>query len=342
MAIPQRTMGTRGPLVGALGLGCLSLTGQYGERPDDAVALRTVQEGLDAGVTLLDTADAYGPFINEEFVGRAIRGRRDEVQVATKFGVTGTAGSTAEAIRGDAEWARRSCDASLRRLAVDVIDIYYLHRPDPKVPIEETIGAMAELVDQGKIRHIGVCEPSAETLRRAHAVHPLVAVQSEWSLWTREIEFEVLPEARRLGIGIVPFAPLGRGFLTGQIRSLDDIPPDDSRRTMPRFQSPYFERNLAIVEAVEGLAETIGCTPAQLAIAWLLHQGGDVIPIPGADRPSHVTENCGAISISLRPQELAAISEALPVAAGVGDRYSDMSWSAGDTPPADERGGATP
>jgi len=338
--IPRKRLGARGPIVGALGLGCVNLTGLYGERVDRPTAISAVNDAIDVGMTLFDTADSYGAnHANEIFVGEAIASRRDEVAVSTKFGVLSgessvgtTTGGIRDAVRGDYEYVRSSCEASLKRLGVEAIDVYYLHRPDPKVPIEETVGAMGELVEQGKVRHVGLCEPSAATLRRAHATYPITALQSEWSLFTRDIETAVLPVARELGVGIVPFAPLGRGFLTGKIKSLDDLPSDDARRSMPRFENQNFERNLAIVDEISAVAAEKGCTPAQVALAWLCAQGQGVVPIPGSDRPELVAENAASTFVDLTTQDLARIDLTIPRGAAVGDRYSDMSWAEADTP----------
>ncbi|WP_066285409.1 aldo/keto reductase [Arthrobacter sp. B6] len=328
-----RRIGARGPAVGALGLGCLNLTGQYGEPVGTATARAAVDAAIEHGMTLFDTADSYGTdHANELFVGEVIAGRRNEVTLSTKFGVVAMAENTADAIRGDRPYVKSSCEASLRRLGVDHIDLYYLHRPDPKVPIEETVGAMGELVEAGKVRWIGICEASAETIRRAHRTHELSAVQSEWSLFSRDIESEVIPVAKELGISVVPFAPLGRGFLTGAIASLADLPPDDSRRRMPRFQEENFNRNLEIVRIVREIAGEKGCSPAQIALAWLLAQGDHVVPIPGSDRPELVAENAASVELVLSQADLDRIEDLLPVGTTAGNRYWDMSWAEGQTP----------
>jgi aryl-alcohol dehydrogenase-like predicted oxidoreductase len=328
-----RRIGNRGPVVGALGLGCLNLTGQYGEPVGVATARATVDAAIEHGMTLFDTADSYGiDNANELFVGEVISGRRNEVTLSTKFGVVEMAEHTGDAIRGDAPYVRSSCDASLRRLGVDHIDLYYLHRPDPKVPIEETVGAMGELVEAGKVRWLGICEASAETIRRAHRTHELSAIQSEWSLFSRDIETEVIPVVKELGIGVVPFAPLGRGFLTGAISSLADIPPGDSRRRMPRFQEDNFNRNLEILRIIRDIAAEKACTPAQVALAWLLAQGDYVVPIPGSDRPELVAENAASADLVLLQEDLDRMDHLLPVGSTAGNRYWDMSWADGETP----------
>jgi aryl-alcohol dehydrogenase-like predicted oxidoreductase len=282
---------------------------------DEAGSIATIHRALDLGVTLLDTADVYGAGANEELVGRAIRGRRDEVVLATKFGL----GDPDRRPRGDAAYVEQALDASLRRLGVDHVDLYYQHRVDPDVPIEETVGAMAELVAAGKVRHLGLSEASAATIRRAHAVHPISALQSEWSLWTRDIEAEIAPTCRELGIGIVPFSPLGRGFLTGRVTSVADLAEDDMRRGLPRFAEENFARNTAIVDALRALAAERGVTAGQLALAWLHHQGEHVVPIPGTKRVRYLEENAAAADLELSAEELRAIEDAAPAVAG--DRY---------------------
>jgi len=296
----------------------------YGPR-DDAQSVAVIHRALELGVTLLDTADMYGPFVNEQLVGRAIAGRRDAVVLATKFGIVRDEAGGRRGIRGDADYVRSSCEASLRRLGVDHIDLYYQHRIDLQVPVEETWGAMAELVTAGQVRHLGISEASAATIRRAHAVHPITAVQTEWSLWSRDIEDEILPAARELGIGIVPYSPLGRGFLSGAIRSADDFAPDDFRRTAPRFMGENLQRNLELVTRVEELAAAKGATSGQLALAWLLAQGDDVVPIPGTKRIGYLEENLGALEVELTAADLRAIEELAPVGIAAGDRYADMS-----------------
>jgi aryl-alcohol dehydrogenase-like predicted oxidoreductase len=322
---PTRSLGRTGLTVSPLGLGCMGMSDFYGARDDDE-SVATIRRALDLGVTFLDTSDMYGPFTNEQLVGRAIKGRRDGVTVATKFGIERSADDPKRrAVRGDAAYVRAACDASLRRLDVDVIDLYYVHRTDPKTPIEETVGAMSELVTQGKVRHLGLSEAAADTLRRACAVHPIAALQSEWSLWSRDLEAEMVPFARQLGVGNVPYSPLGRGFLTGQITSLDDFAADDFRRYNPRFMGDNFAKNLELVEQVRKLAAEKGCTPGQLALAWVLAQGDDVVPIPGTKRVHYLEENVGALDVELTVGDLATIDAAFPTDAAAGDRYPDMS-----------------
>jgi aryl-alcohol dehydrogenase-like predicted oxidoreductase len=319
-----RRLGRAGLEVSALGLGCMGMSEFYGPR-DDAQSVAVIHRALELGVTLLDTADMYGPFVNEQLVGRAIAGRRDEVVVATKFGNARGEHGERLGVRGDAEYVRACCEASLRRLGVEHIDLYYQHRVDVEVPIEETWGALAELVAAGKVRHLGISEASAESIRRANAVHPITALQSEWSLWSRDLEDEIIPMARELGIGLVPYSPLGRGFLTGEIRSIDDLAADDFRRHSPRFTGANFARNLALVTRVQELAGERGCTPGQLALAWLLHQGDDVAPIPGTKRTAYLEENVGALDVTLTDEDLRQIEQAAPIGIAAGDRYADMS-----------------
>jgi aryl-alcohol dehydrogenase-like predicted oxidoreductase len=296
----------------------------YGSTDEDE-GIATIQRALELGVTFLDTADMYGPFTNERLVGRAIAGRRDEVQLATKFGnVRGSDGGRL-GIRGDAAYVHEACDASLERLGVDTIDLYYQHRVDKSVEIEETVGAMAELVEAGKVRFIGLSEASPETIRRAHAVHPITALQTEYSLWSRDPEDSILPTVRELGIGFVAYSPLGRGFLSGRFRSPSDFPDDDFRRHHPRFQGENFDRNMKLVERVEELAAEKGVTAGQLALAWVLHRGEDLVPIPGTKRVRYLEENAGAASIELSEDELAQLDEIAPAGVAAGDRYADMS-----------------
>ncbi|GAB7031776.1 aldo/keto reductase [Streptomyces sp. NPDC021749] len=319
--IPTRRLGELE--VSAQGLGCMGMSHGYGES-DDAQSIATINRALDLGVTFLDTSDFYGAGHNEELIGRAIAGRRDEVVLATKFGFANRLGEPT-AIRGDAAYVRQACDASLRRLGVDHIDLYYQHRVDPEVPIEETVGAMAELVAAGKVRHLGLSEASAATLRRAHAVHPIAALQSEWSLWTRDLEQEVAPVCRELGIGLVPFSPLGRGFLTGRYTSVEGLAETDVRRTQPRFADGNLEQNLAIVEKLNELAAQKGVTAGQLALAWVQHRGDDVVPIPGTRRQKYLEENVAALAIELSTEDLAAIDAAAPAGRVAGTRYDEVS-----------------
>ena len=319
-----RRLGRAGLEVSALGLGCMGMSEFYGPA-DDAQSIAVIQRALELGVTFLDTADMYGPFVNEQLVGRAIAGHRDEVVLATKFGNSRGENGERLGIRGDADYVRQCAEASLRRLGVDHIDLYYQHRVDDKVPIEETWGALAELVAAGKVRHLGISEAAPATIRRANAVHPITALQSEWSLWSRDIEQEIVPTARELGIGIVPYSPLGRGFLTGEITSVDGLADDDFRRHSPRFAGENLTRNLDIVASVRALAQEKGCTPGQLALAWLLHQGEDVAPIPGTRRIAYLEQNAGAVEVALSAADLAAIEQIAPVGAAAGERYADMS-----------------
>jgi aryl-alcohol dehydrogenase-like predicted oxidoreductase len=314
-------LGTTGPTVSALGLGCMGMSEFYGAA-DEGEAIATIHRALELGVTLLDTADAYGPHTNERLVGKAIAGRRDEVVLATKFGlVRDPENSRARGLNGTPDYVRSSCEGSLERLGVDHIDLYYLHRVDPATPIEETVGAMAGLVQDGKVRHIGLSEAGPETLRRASAVHPIAALQTEYSLWSRDPEDEILPTARELGIGFVAYSPLGRGFLSGQIQSPEDLGPDDFRRFSPRFQGENFQRNLELVRAVQEIAADKGCTPSQLALAWVLAQGDDIVPIPGTKRRGYLEENMAALDVELTPGDLERIEAAVPRA--VGDRYDE-------------------
>ena len=319
-----RTLGSQGLEASEQGLGCMGMSEFYGETDEDE-AVATIHRALDLGVNFLDTADVYGPFTNERLVGRAIADRRDTVILATKFGnVRGLDGERL-GVRGDAGYVHEACEASLQRLGVEHIDLYYQHRVDRDVPIEETMGAMAELVEQGKVRYLGLSEASAETLRRAHRVHPISALQTEYSLWTRDVEQRILPATRELGIGFVAYSPLGRGFLSGRFRSPEDIPEDDFRRHNPRFEGENFERNLAIVDRVRELADEKAVTVAQLALAWVHHQGEDIVPIPGTKRRSYLEDNVAATSIELTRDDLERLDEAAPPGVTAGDRYADMT-----------------
>ena len=319
-----RKLGTQGLEVSALGLGCMGMSEFYSGR-NEQEAIATIHRALEIGVTLLDTADMYGLGDNEELVGKAIADRRDRVILATKFGVLRGEDASFQGVNGKPEYVHQSCDASLQRLGIDTIDLYYLHRVDPEVPIEDTVGAMAELVQQGKVRYLGLSEAAPATIRRAQAVHPISALQTEYSLWSREPEDEILPTVRQLGIGFVAYSPLGRGFLSGQFKSPDDFPQDDYRRHSPRFQGENFNKNLAVVEQVEEIAKAKGVTPSQLAIAWLLAQGNDIVPIPGTKRRKYLEENVAAADITLTPEELKQIEAAAPQGVTLGDRYPNMS-----------------
>jgi aryl-alcohol dehydrogenase-like predicted oxidoreductase len=323
----SRTLGVASPLtVSSIGLGCMGMSEFYGTG-DEADGIATIRRALDLGVTFLDTADMYGPFTNEKLVGKAVSGRRDGVVLATKFGNERAADGTRLGINGRPEYVRSAADASLRRLGVDHIDLYYQHRVDRTVPIEETVGAMAELVAAGKVRHLGLSEASPETIRRAHAVHPITALQTEYSLFTLDIEDQILPTIRELGIGLVPYSPLGRGILTGAITTPDDLEAADSRRTayFPRFQGEALESNLSLVARLREIAEAKGATVGQLALAWVLAQGDDVAPIPGTKRVRYLEENVAAAAVSLTATDLAAIEAAVPRGAVAGERYGDMS-----------------
>ncbi|MEW4567395.1 aldo/keto reductase [Tautonia sp. JC769] len=327
----ERTLGKSGLKVSAVGLGCMGMSEFYHpNQMNDEESVRVIHRYLDSGGNFLDTADMYGSGHNEQLVGKAIRGRRDQVVLATKFGnVRGPDGSFL-GVRGDAAYVRECCDASLKRLGVDVIDLYYQHRVDPKTPIEETVGAMADLVRAGKVRHLGLSEAAPATIRRAAQVHPITALQTEYSLWSREPEEAILPTIRELGIGFVAYSPLGRGFLTGQFRSIDDFPADDYRRNAPRFQGENFQKNLDLVEKIKALAAAKGCSASQLAIAWVLAQGDDLVPIPGTKRSHYLDENLGALDVQLTSDELQQIDTILPAGAARGNRYADRAMQAID------------
>ena len=319
-----RELGKSGLSVSAIGLGCMGMSDFYGES-DDTRSLATLNRALDVGVSFWDTSDMYGTGRNEELLARVLNERRDEVELATKFGIRRGPDGSMLGISGRPEYVREACDASLMRLGVDHIDLYYQHRVDPEVPIEDTVGAMAELIAAGKVRHLGMSEASAPTLRRAAAVHPIAALQSEYSLWTRDVEPEILPTCRELGVGLVPYSPLGRGFLTGAFKTPDDFAPDDWRRANPRFQGENFRHNLRLVERIRDLADSKECTPAQLALAWLLAQGEDVVPIPGTRHVSRLEENAAAVDVTLTKADLAHIDEVLPPGLAQGLRYPEAA-----------------
>jgi aryl-alcohol dehydrogenase-like predicted oxidoreductase len=318
--IEKRRLGRDGPEVSAIGLGCMGMSEFYGSGSEPE-SIATIHHALDRGVTFLDTADMYGVGRNEELVGRAIRDRRDAVFLATKFGNVRGPNGEFLGVRGDPDYVRSACEASLKRLGVETIDLYYQHRVDQNVPIEDTVGEMVRLKEEGKLRFLGLSEAAPDTIRRAQAVHPITAVQTELSLWSRDAEADVLPTVRELGIGYVAYSPLGRGFLTGQITSPDDFPEDDFRRFHPRFTGENFERNIALVREVEGMAKDKGCTTAQLALAWVLAQGDDIVPIPGTKRVTYLDDNIGALDVELMPDELKRLDEILPPGAAAGDRY---------------------
>ena len=321
-----RQLGTQGLTVSALGLGCMGMSEFYGAT-NEVESIATIHRALDLGVNLLDTADMYGFGANEILVGKAIKGQRDQAIIATKFGIQRGNDAMSRSINGSPAYVRQACDASLQRLQIDCIDLYYQHRVDPNTPIEATVEAMAELVKQGKVRYIGLSEAAAATIRRAHAIHPITALQTEYSLWSRDPEPEILPTVRELGIGFVPYSPMGRGFLSGQITRPDDFAPDDVRQHFPRFQGENFYQNIKLVDRVKAIAEQKGCTPAQLALAWLLAQGEDIIPIPGTKRRAYLEENVAAVDIKLTPTELVQIDEIMPQDLTIADRYSPIGMA---------------
>jgi aryl-alcohol dehydrogenase-like predicted oxidoreductase len=320
----KRTLGNQGLVVSELGLGCMGMSEFYGTADEDE-SIASIHRAIELGVTFLDTADMYGPFTNERLVGKAIADRRDHVTLATKFGNERAEDGTRLGVNGKPEYVHKACDASLERLGVDHIDLYYQHRVDPDTPVEETWGAMRELVEAGKVRYLGISEAAPETIRRAHEVHPISALQTEYSLWSRDVEDEILPTVRELGIGFVAYSPLGRGFLTGQIQRFEDLPEGDFRRSSPRFQGENFHKNLELVDRVKEIANEKGVAASQLALAWLLHQGEDIVPIPGTKRRKYLEENVAAVGITLTDEELKRIDEAAPKGAASGERYPDMS-----------------
>jgi len=325
MSIPRRKLGSQGLSVSALGLGCMGMSDFYKGGQGEPESISTIHRAQELGVDFLDTADMYGPFTNEELVGKAIKGRRDKFTVATKFGNERTPDGKYLGVNGKPEYVRACCDASLKRLGIDHIDLYYQHRVDKDTPIEDTVGAMAELVKQGKVRYLGLSEAAPQTIRRAHKVHPISALQTEYSLWSREPEDGLLDTVRELGIGFVAYSPLGRGFLTGSIKKFEDLAQDDWRRNMPRFQGENFQKNLELVKAVEKIAEERGVKSSQIALAWLLHQGNDIVPIPGTKHRKYLEENAAAATLRLSPEDLKRIDMAFPMGMAVGNRYADMS-----------------
>ncbi len=326
-AMQHRKLGHSELTVSAIGLGCMGMSEFYGP-PNDEESVATIHRALDLGMNFLDTADIYGRGHNEELVGRAIQGRRKEVVLATKFANLRDAEGRFVGVNGRPEYVRQACEASLKRLRVEVIDLYYQHRVDPKVPIEETVGAMSRLIDEGKVRALGLSEAAAGTVRRAYRIHPISALQTEYSLWTRDPEDQILPTCRKLGITFVAYSPLGRGFLTGAIKRVEELPLDDWRRNAPRFQGENFEKNLELVRCVEETAQKKGCTPAQLALAWVLAQGMDIVPVPGTRKRARLEENLGALDVELTSEDLARINELLPKGAAAGERYPAMAMKA--------------
>ena len=319
----QRQLGKNGPMVSALGLGCMGMSDFYTTGLDDKESMATLERALEMGVTMFDTADVYGPYTNEELLGRFLKGRRNQVFLATKLGIVrDPANPQARGTNGHPDYVRKSVEGSLKRLGTEVIDLYYQHRPDPNVPVEDTMGALSDLVREGKIRYIGLSEVPVSILERAHKVHPVTALQTEYSLWSRDVEADILPACERLGIGFVPYSPLGRGFLTGQIRSVDDLDADDYRRESPRFQGENFAKNLQLAEKIGELAQEKGVKPSQLALAWVLSRGDNMVPIPGTKRRHYLEENIAALDVSLSEAEIAAIEAVFPFRVAAGDRYN--------------------